>query len=207
MGTAGQTVSSTITYGTQLNLSAQVAPSTATGCLNGTASCLGSTPPTGTVVFSDNATALNTAAINAEGDAEYNAPFKIGSHSVTASYAGDNSYNASTAAAIKFTIGQDTPNIYLGASNQTNGNATVTLVGGTGQPTVLNVLIENGAQSNSSTAARVPVAAPTGSVTVTGFPSGVPTSATLSAGVDSSTDAVSGIGTVDHSGQYRHRDL
>jgi hypothetical protein len=188
-----------VDYGTQLNLSAQVEPSADVTALQNcqgstTVTCPTFTMPTGTVAFSDNSTALNTAVINAEGDAEYNAPFAIGAHSVTATYAGDDSYNASTASAIAFTVVQDTPQIYLGASNQTNDTQLIQVIGGTGQPTVLNVLVENGAQVSSG--ARVGVLAPTGTVTVTGFPSGVPTSAALSAGVDSSTGAVAGIGTI-----------
>ncbi len=31
--------------------------------------------------------------MNAEGDAEYNAPFAVGAHSVVATYNGDQSYN------------------------------------------------------------------------------------------------------------------
>ena len=43
------------------------------------------------------------ALINAEGDAEYNAPFTVGAHSVAATYAGDKSYNSSTASPIATT--------------------------------------------------------------------------------------------------------
>src|SRR6185437_1438139 len=76
-----QTVSGTITYGTQLQFSALVAPSSQLSAeesclarlLNGTsATCPVYDPPTGTVTFSDNGQAFNTAMLNAEGDAEYN---------------------------------------------------------------------------------------------------------------------------------------
>ena len=69
------------------------------------------------------------------------------------------------------------------------------MVGGAGQPTVFNVLIENGAQAKDP-GHRSAVAAPTGTVTVTGFPSGVPTGGTLSAGLDPNTGAVAGIATI-----------
>jgi trimeric autotransporter adhesin len=200
-GASGGTYTATapptnVAYGTQLNVSAKVEPAADFTALQNcagstTVTCPTFTMPTGTVAFSDNSTALNTAMINAEGDAEYNAPFSVGPHSVTASYAGDNSYNSSTASAIAFTVVKDTPNVYGGASNQTSSGAYVA-----GQATVFNVLIENGSQSSASSAFSVPVAAPTGTVTVTGFPSGVPTSATLSAGVDPSTLAVAGIATI-----------
>ena len=198
-GTAGQTVAGSVAYGTQLELSAQVAPTsqlaTLEGC-SGTCPGVSFTKPTGTIVFADGSKTINTAVINTEGDAEYNPPFSVGSHTVTAAYPGDSSYKASTAAGITFTVSQDTPNIYLGAANETNDTQLIQVIGGTGQPTIFNILIENGAQSNLSFAAPVAVAAPTGTVSVTGFPSGVPTSATLSAGVDPSTGAVAGIGII-----------
>ena len=203
IGYQGQPITGTIPYGTQLSMSAQVVPGSLLATLEasegGSIEATTYEKPTGTVAFADNGKPLNTAVLNVEGDAEYSAPYAIGSHSVTASYAGNSSYNASSAAAITFTIGQDTPNIYLGASNLVSTNLVFEVVGGTGQPTILNILVENGAQSNAASSAGiypVPVAAPTGSITVTGLPSGVPTSATLHAGVDPSTGAVAGIGTI-----------
>ncbi len=45
-------------------------------------------------------------------------PFAVGSHSVSASYSGDNSYNATTTAApITFTVIKDTPEVIVSASN------------------------------------------------------------------------------------------
>ncbi|MGA3035261.1 MAG: protease pro-enzyme activation domain-containing protein, partial [Terracidiphilus sp.] len=77
-----------VDYGSQLILSAQVAPTAdvagVQSCLTTTAACPVYTPPTGTITFKDNAAAINTAVINAEGDAEYNAPFAVGAHSVSA---------------------------------------------------------------------------------------------------------------------------
>jgi hypothetical protein len=128
--------------------------------------------------------------INAEGDAEYNAPFSVGSHSVTASYSGDNSYNKSTAAAIVFKVVQDKPVIMVGASNQ---YSSTQYIGAQNQPTVVNVQVENNAIYNSYS--PVPVAPPTGTITVSGFPSGVPTSAALSAAVDPATGAPEGVAT------------
>jgi hypothetical protein len=198
---AGQTVSGSIDYGTQMLLSAQVAPSTQLtaleNCQNNNVGCanVSFTMPTGTVTFSDSGSALNTAAINAEGDAEYNAPFAVGSHAVTVNYAGDNSYSASTASAINFTVAKDTPSFNLYAPIATSNNQ---LINGSGQPTVMTVVLENGAQNtyaSSSAIYPVPVAPPTGSVTVSGFPSGVPTSATLSPIVDGSTGSVGSVAT------------
>ena len=184
-----------LTYGNPMQLSAIVAPSSA-NCTGNISNCQGFTKPTGTVAFSDNGTPINTAVINAEGDAEYNAPFAIGAHSVTASYAGDNSYKPSTAAAIAFTVGKDTPVIYFGAPNETNSTQALQVIGGSGQPTPLTIAVENGTQLNNP-GHQTPVAAPTGSLSVTGFPSGVPTSATLTAGLDPGTGAVAGFAVIN----------
>ncbi len=197
--TGGTTISGSIAYGTQVNLSAQVAPSSQLSTLETcTTSCPVFTTPTGTVTFTDTATGSglpNTAVLNAEGDAEYNAPFAIGSHSVTARYSGDNSYNTSTAAAINFTITQDTPDIGVGASNQISSTG---YFGAANQPTVVNVLVENSAIASFATSSGiypVPIAAPTGTITVSGFPSGVPASALLTPAVDPSTGAADGVAT------------
>ena len=176
-----------IPYGTQLLLSAQPkATSTSTGI------------PSGTVIFSDGSAAINTAVITAQGDAEYNPPFAVGSHSISAKYSGDQSYNASSSAApITFTIAKDTPNLFVGASNVISSPFVV--IGGPNQPTVVNVLVEDGAIStfaqNNGFLAPVPVAAPTGSVTLSGsgLPSGFAGTQTLKATTDPSTGAPSGI--------------
>lgn len=200
-----------VDYGTQFLLSALVAPSSQaaalqtcvvsrTGC-----SSVSFTSPTGTVTFADNGSAINTAAINSEGDAEFNSPFSVGAHSVTAAYAGDKSYNAATTTSpIAFTVIKDTPSLLLDASAlYTDPNTQTTSgVNGPNQPLVLTLQVLNGAQYSTATASSptltpVPVAPPTGTVTVTGLPSNVPTSAPLLAGVDPSgqggTQAVQGI--------------
>jgi hypothetical protein len=190
---------SSIDYGTQLILSAQVAPSSQLSAFETcTTNCPVFTMPTGPVTFSDSGSTLYTANLNAEGDAEYNAPFAIGSHSVAASYAGDSSYNKSTASAIAFTVVQDAPVIFVGASNQ---YSQTQYIGGSGQATVVNVQVENNAvysaayASNFTAMNPVSVAAPTGTITVSGFPSGVPTSSPLSPAVDPSTGAPEGVAT------------
>lgn len=198
--TSNSAPGSAVDYGTQFNLSALVAPSTdlaneQTCVISGT-NCPVYTSPTGTVTFSDNGSALNTAVINTEGDAEYNAPFAVGSHSVTASYSGDSTYSKATAAAIPFTVVKDTPELLL--NFPTLYIYTDPLVG-TGQPTVMTFTVLNGAQySAASSSAIFPssVAAPTGTLTFTGFPSGVATSATLSSAVDPNSGAVEGVANV-----------
>jgi subtilase family serine protease len=178
---------SNVPYGTQLILAAEPFP---TACPSASSSCAAAdTSPTGTVTFSDNGAAINTAVVNAEGDAEYNSAFAVGSHSVTAAYSGDNSYNSSVASAITFSIAKDTPAIFLSASNVNIGGQVIT-----GQATVFNIQIEN--NTANLVGFSVPAAAPTGTVTVSGFPGGVPTSATLSAAVDPNSGFPDGVGTI-----------
>ena len=200
--TAGQSISGNLDYGMQLALSARVAPSSKLSAFETcTSGCPVFTAPTGTVTFTDTAAGSGlptTAVLNAEGDAEFNAPFSVGTHAVTASYAGDKSYNAAPATSpITFTIGKDTPVLQLdGSAIDNSGNG----INGPGQPLILTLQVINGAQVNASSSTAVypvPVAPPTGTVTVTGLPTGVPTSTTLVAGVDpfsqGGTQAVEGI--------------
>jgi hypothetical protein len=161
-----------VDYGTQVGLSAQPAPASAAPQF---------TTPTGTVAFKDGSSTINTAVVNAEGEAFYNAPFSIGTHSVSASYSGDQSYSASTASPLSFTVVKDSPLIGLSSANQDQYGDFLA-----GQPTIFNVQIVNDAQyiaESDGVSQPVPVAAPTGTVTISGFPSGTPTSATLKSAV------------------------
>jgi subtilase family serine protease len=194
---------SDVDYGTQLLLSAAVGPSSQSAalesCLTNAGSCALATytSPTGVVTFKDGATVINTAALNIDGEAEYNAPFAVsaGQHSVTASYAGDASYNAATTTTpITFTVVKDTPAIGWGASNTTAAGDIIT-----GQPTVFTVTVENGAQYNAAQSVAVaPVAVlpPTGSVVLSSTPAGISGTVTLSAGVDPQTLGKIGVGAI-----------
>jgi subtilase family serine protease len=151
-----------VSYGALTALSAKE-----TGVSSGTSSG----NPTGNVTFLDGGAVLNTAVVNAEGDAELNNVFAIGSHSITANYSGDGSYTASsTASPTTFTVGANTPNIYV---SYTNGDVA------SGQTTYVAVQVEN--SSNYANSQALP---PTGTVTVSGAPAGVPTTATLVPSVD-----------------------
>jgi subtilase family serine protease len=194
-----------VDYGSQLMLSALVAPASLVGPLEncviantGCSSLAAFTTPTGTVTFTDNGTAINTAVMNAEDDAEYNAPFSIGAHSVSATYNGDPSYNKVTASSpIAFTVVKDSPTFFFGVSNE-NANGQIIA----GQPTVFNIIVENTAQYNvanstgGNSIAPVPVAPPTGTVTLSSSPAGFTGTATLSAGLDPTDGAQAGIGVV-----------
>ena len=190
-------------YGSQLMVSALVAPTSQItnlqNCdIQGT-SCnvlAKFTTPTGTVTFTDNGSTINTALMNAEGDAEYNAPFAIGAHSVSATYNGDPSYNKVTASSpIAFTVVKDNPAFFFGLSNL-NSNGQIIA----GQPTVFNLIAENNAQyttaNSTGSPAPVPVAPPTGTVTLSSVPAGFAGTATLSAGTDPSDGARDGIGVI-----------
>jgi len=182
-----------IPYGTQLILAAEPFPTTYYNqcVVNPTPPASCNTPsftfPTGTVIFADNGTTINTAVVNAEGDAEYNAPWSVGSHSATARYSGDASYNASSASAITFSIAKDTPTVSLSGATQT-------------PPTVFTIQLENSANLSNEIHYGIPfsnpAAAPTGNITVSGFPAGVPTSANLSAAVDPLTYSPEGVATI-----------
>lgn len=194
--------STSIDYGTQIDLHALVAPTSLLTALdscviNGTscAAVTGTyTMPTGTITFSDSGTTLNVASINAEGFAAYNAPLTVGTHSLTASFAGDKSYNAvSSSGSIPITVVQDTPYITFNTPLIDNSN---NLINFTNQPTILSVQVENNAQYTSSSYALVPVAAPTGTITYTSSPSGISGTVTLAAATDPSTAAVEGVGTI-----------
>jgi len=194
-----------IPYGTQLILSAQVLPSAYyTQCVNVTTvptSCnsFSYTYPSGTITFTDSGTPINTAVINAEGDAEFNAPWGVGSHSVTVNYAGDQSYTASSGVPVSpftFSIAADTPSILL---NSPIESSTATLTYGAGQPTVFTVGIENNANSTNeskySVGYSVPVNSPTGTVTVTGLPGVSATPVTLVPATDPYSTSPEGVAT------------
>ena len=200
-GTVAVAAGTTVPYGSQLILSGQVLPTSYyTTCVTPPkppASCSTEfvTTATGSVTFSDSGNTLNAALLNAEGDAEFNAPFAVGTHSVAASYPGDPSYSASTAAAVAFTVAKATPTIaFTPAATGAGGTLQ------TGQPTTFMIQVENLSNasnlSNYGVGGFVPVAAPTGSVTITGLPSGVPTSAVLAGTLDAGTTFVEGTATI-----------
>jgi trimeric autotransporter adhesin len=192
-----------VPYGTQLILAAQTYGSTYyTTCVttNSTsAGCASYGTPTGTVQFTDNGTTINTAVINAEGDAEFNGAYYVGSHAVTANYSGDNSYAKSSGTAINFTVAKDAPilNVYTSYANSSGQFPS-------GQADVLTIIVQNSANvvqlSNGTLTTEtgypytVPAATPTGTVTISGI-TGL-TTATLAPGVDPATGAAVGIATV-----------
>ncbi len=163
----------TLTYGT---------PETLSAIPKGVTSGSSSTTPTGNVAFLDGSTTLNTAVLNAEGDAEYNAALAPGTHSITAKYSGDGSYTGSTSSAVSFTVAKDTPLISFYLPFQlSNGD------GVSGQTNYIAVSVENSASQNGL------ALAPTGTITLTGVPTSTATSATLVPAVDPTTGLPDGV--------------
>ena len=137
-----------VPFGTQIILDGQVVPtsyynscqggnSTSTQCQQAT-----SASATGTVVFSDKGAALNTAVINSEGDAEYTGNYAMGSHSITAAYSGDPSYNASKGSAVTFTVVSGTPTVSV------TGNPNPIAAG---QTLVLTAVVDSGGNATAPT--------------------------------------------------------
>jgi hypothetical protein len=121
---------------------------------------------------------MNTATLNAEGDAEFSTgTYTPGTHSIGVSYSGDASYKASTATAVSFTVDKAQPSVFVtGAATTVNQ----------GQAIVLDVLVEGYGIG----------AAPTGTVSLSGLPSGVSGSLTLSPSADYSYGVTAGVATV-----------
>jgi trimeric autotransporter adhesin len=179
-----------VSYGTSLQLEAQV----------GVDSDADWFPiPTGTVIFADNGATIDTATLNAIGEAAYNPAFAVGSHSVTASYSGDQSYSNSntTDKPTTFTVVKNGPSIDVNVSADYQE-----VLLGTGQPSVLTFTLMNSAQdyndlvrSNEQPRMWVPAAAPTGNITLSSSSLLNGASATLVPGVDPYSGAAAGIAT------------
>lgn len=187
---SGSAVSTTaaLPYGTQLLLDAK--PS-------GVNSAGNSNAPTGTINYLSGTTSVGSVSLNAEGQAELNyAPVPSATaYAITAQYAGDASYSASTSAPATFTITKNVPNI--GLSSGTEDSSALNLISGV---TALTVQVENSAEyaafQNTPYAYVNSPLAPTGVVTITGLPSGTLTSPMLSRAIDASNYLVEGVTTL-----------
>jgi Pro-kumamolisin, activation domain/Bacterial Ig-like domain (group 3) len=108
---------SSVPYGNLVQFDAKVQGISATGIA------------TGAVTLLDGTTVIGTYALAADGGAYTSTgsgasySFPVGAHSVTASYAGDNSFNASTSAPVTFNVGKSSPLVIVGV-NQTSVNST-----------------------------------------------------------------------------------
>jgi hypothetical protein len=103
----------------------------------------GAGTPTGTVTFKDGAATLGTGALNGSGHAIlFTAALAVGSHSITAVYAGDGNFTGSTSGPITQNVvqGTTTTAVATSGSPSTLGGsvtftATVNVVSGAGIPT------------------------------------------------------------------------
>jgi hypothetical protein len=179
LGSASTT--GTLPYGTQLLLEASPSGTVSKGNAN---------PATGTITYLNGSTPIGSAAVSVIGYSELNyVPTPSTTpYAITASYSGDASYSASTSSPLSLTIGKDTPNINLGTSlNLISGVSSVTIG------------IENSAEYDavysSGYAITNAAAAPTGTVTLSGLPSGTLTG-TLSATIDPYDYLSEGVATV-----------
>jgi hypothetical protein len=115
-GNVANSNASSAPYGSPYIVQVTVQPKSATNAPNecpnvGTAGC-----PTGAVTFTDGSSPLNdfsgknTAPLNNLGIAEdQSVQLSVGSHSLKAAYAGDNSFNSSTSAATAFSVTKANP--------------------------------------------------------------------------------------------------
>ncbi|NVN91057.1 MAG: Ig-like domain repeat protein [Desulfuromonadales bacterium] len=91
----------------------------------------GIAPPTGTVTFKDGSATLGSGALNANGQASLAvSSLTMGVHTITASYAGETKYAASTSVAYTLTISQfPTVSSISPASGSASGGTMVTVSG------------------------------------------------------------------------------
>jgi autotransporter-associated beta strand protein len=91
-------------------------------------------PATGTVTFKDGTTVLGTGTLDGSGQANYTpGAFAVGSHSITATFAGDVTFGPSVSPGFIYAVSAKPVTITgLAASNKEyDGTATATLTGGT----------------------------------------------------------------------------
>jgi hypothetical protein len=90
---------SSIKFGNSASFTANVA-----------ATAPGAGSPTGTVQFYDGSTLLGSATVNSSGDASYStSALAVGTHTITATYAGDTNFNTSTSTAFSQTVVSGVP--------------------------------------------------------------------------------------------------
>jgi hypothetical protein len=156
------------TYGTFVYLSADVAGKSGFGT------------PTGTVNFLDNASFLTTSSLNSKGNGNTpNGIFTLspGSHSLTATYSGDLSFNQSTSLPANFTITKAATT----TSVQTMGTKFAS-----GSLVTLNATVDTASYGN----------APSGSVAFFSGSTQLPGTAFVSSGVNSATGFAQGMASL-----------
>jgi subtilase family serine protease len=118
--------SGSVSYGDSLNVKIQVAGASGAGIA------------TGSVTLSDGTTTIGNYALGTDGTAfiatgqSTSYSFSVGAHSLTATYAGDNSFNGSTATLVPLHVGKATPTVVVGLNS-----SDVT----TGQPVAAHAVV------------------------------------------------------------------
>jgi len=144
-----------------------------------------STVPTGTVAFYDGSTQLGSGTVAAGVATFTTSALTIGSHSITAAYSGDSSYNPATSGAITQILQDFTLKLLGGA---TTGSATapmegpatyalvITPVGGATLPGAVSLSVTGlpAGRNATFTPATVPVNSATSNVTLEVLPPGQP---------------------------------
>lgn len=190
--TSGNTISGTsFPYGSQINMDATIAGTSADEVANGTEGLA-----TGTVTFLNGSTTLGTAAVASQGNQASWPPISnkftvlaAGSYSATASYSGDASFNASTSSGVAFTVTK--------ATTTTAGSANPTSLSSSAASTVtvtITTPYNYGAAGYG--------AGPTGTVTLTGNGKTLATITNFSTTIQSSSPnnvVLTGTGTIQGS--------
>jgi virginiamycin B lyase len=101
--------------------------------------------PSGTVTFFDGNTALDSAALNASGQATLDVSLSVGSHSLTASFGGNSSFAASTSSAVTETVNP------ASAAATTTTLSTSVPAPVAGQPETLTATVSSSAGTPSGT--------------------------------------------------------
>ena len=89
---------------------------------------------TGTIAFDDGSAAIGTSALNSTGYASLSSytlktyPLNAGTHSLAASFQGDNSYDASTSTAVPINITKATPQVQIAPTAASTSTATYDLI-------------------------------------------------------------------------------
>jgi hypothetical protein len=166
-----------IPYGAFLNLNATATSSAYyKNCLanpNPPASCSSPGIASGSMTITDGGTTIGTPNLNSVGFAVQNLALAVGEHSLTAKYSGDASYESSTSGAIPVTIVKEEPFIIFGTCAMQV----------TGSPCPLQVELVNKVNADFDAPGQILVTSavpPTGSVTISGGPAGLPTTIPLS---------------------------
>ena len=140
-GTVTQVVNPASLANSTTTLTSSLNPSTSGNSVTFTATVTGgSGTPTGTVTFKDGAATIGTGTLNGSGVATFaTSSLTVGSHSITAVYGGNGTYNGSTSnTVVQVVKANSTTTLTSSLNPSTSGQSvtfTATVTGGSGTPT------------------------------------------------------------------------